>query len=107
MKKIILPLLFCGCALAACQSGGPVMDGYVTDGDYIIANCDDCDNEQIVRYSMPNGNDLVLETERHLIQVEAEPGKAYNYYVWTGEKLYDDDPDLIINNGQAAVLVDE
>lgn len=59
-----------------------------------------------IRFSRPNGNDLVLETSGYILQVEGAPNKKYDYYVWTGDKDYSDDPDLIIQNGTAAVLVE-
>ena len=70
-------------------------------------DCIDCGGVQMVKYSMPNGNDLKLETAHHVIEIEAEPGKSYDYYVWTGEKTYQDDPDLVVQDGVASVLVAE
>lgn len=60
-----------------------------------------------IRYSTPNGNDLVLETPEYVLQIEGASGKKYDYYVWTGNHDYTNDPDLIIQDGNAAVLVVE
>ena len=56
---------------------------------------------------MPNGNDLKLETDRHVVHVTADPNTNYAYYVWTGDKSYDDDPDIMVENGEAYVLTIE
>jgi hypothetical protein len=56
---------------------------------------------------MPNGNDLVLETERHIIQIQAPADVKYSYRVWAGEKGVDSYPDLVVEDGQAMVLVEE
>lgn len=104
MKQNILFLLVIGIALCGCKSGNNVS---VVDNDYVeYAACADAD-AQTVRYSMPNGNDLVLETAHHVIQIDAPPGVKYDYYVWTGNRSYSDDPDLIVQDGVAAVLVEE
>ncbi len=55
---------------------------------------------------MPNGNDLVLETKKRVLHIEAQPNKKYDYYVWTGDKSYEQDPDLIVQDGVAAVLAE-
>ena len=60
-----------------------------------------------IKFSTPAGNDLRLETDEYVLKIEGAPNKQYDYYVWTGEKQYTDDPDLIIQNGTAAVLVKE
>lgn len=60
-----------------------------------------------IKYSTPNGNDLVLETPEYVIQIEGAPNKKYDYYVWTGKRDYAEDPDLIIQDGTAAILVAE
>lgn len=101
MKSNILFLLVAVLAIAGCRSGGNSMN---TVGFEDNAECGDV---RVVEYSMPNGNDLQLETANHVIKIEAQPGKLYDYYVWTGEKTYADDPDLIIQEGTAAVLVAE
>ncbi len=107
MNKNIFALLIVSCALIACRSetNAPADIEYVEYDEY--AACENCVPGQKIRYSMPNGNDLVLETPRRVIQFDAEPGKSYDYYVWTGDKSYDDDPDMIVHDGVAAVLVEE
>ncbi len=88
-------------AIAGCRSNNaPVAEQPVVD-------CIDCGGVNMVQYSMPNGNDLKLETAHHVIQIDAQPGKQYDYYVWTGEKTYADDPDIIVQEGNAAVLIEE
>ncbi|MBR2285900.1 MAG: hypothetical protein IJ866_00335 [Alphaproteobacteria bacterium] len=101
MKKNILFLLIAAVAFAGCRSD----DAPVDNGDYV--DCIDCGTVNMVEYSMPHGNDLKLETAHHVIQIDAVPGKTYDYYVWTGNKDYADDPDIIVNEGTAAVLVSE
>ena len=98
MKRNILFLLIAAFAFAGCRSGNAPVE---------YADCIDCDGINRVEYSMPNGNDLKLETAHHVIEIEAQPNKAYNYYVWTGDKSYDEDPDLIVEEGVASVLVEE
>lgn len=101
MKRNILFLLMATIAIAGCRSNNaPVAEQPVVD-------CIDCGGVNMVQYSMPNGNDLKLETAHHVIQIDAQPGKQYDYYVWTGEKTYADDPDIIVQEGNAAVLIEE
>lgn len=104
MKKNILFLLLAVVAVAGCRSeNAPVDNANAIDS----IECVNCGGANMVQYSMPNGNDLKLETAHHVIQVQAQPGKQYDYYVWTGEKTYDQDPDLVVQDGIAAVLVEE
>ena len=104
MKKNVLFLLLAVAAVAGCQSNDvPVDNTNAIDS----IECVDCGDVNIVQYSMPNGNDLKLETAHHVIQIDGRPGKQYDYYVWTGEKTYADDPDIIVQDGTAAVLVEE
>ena len=109
MKRNILFLLIAALAFAGCQSNDVPVDNveYVDDTIDSVVTCTDCDGVQVVPYSMPNGNDLKLETAHHVVQIDGKPGKQYDYYVWTGEKTYNDDPDIIIQDGTAAVLVEE
>jgi hypothetical protein len=92
MKKIFLLLLVV--LLAACHGTTADVNDASVNPECIGDNC------EIVRYSTPNGNDLVLETAQHVIQIEAKPDVKYMYYVWGGDKTTDDEPDLIIKNGQ-------
>ena len=101
MKRNILFLLVAALAFAGCRSN----DAPVDNVEYI--DCVNCNGVSVVQYSMPNGNDLKLETAHHVIEIEAQPGKQYDYYVWMGDKEYSDDPDLVVQDGVAAVLVEE
>ena len=101
MKRNTLFLLVAALAFAGCRSSNPSVD------NVDIVDCINCDGANVVQYSMPNGNDLKLETAHHVIQIEAQPGKQYNYYVWTGGKAYNDDPDLVVQDGVASVLVEQ
>lgn len=92
MKKILLLLLVV--LLAACRGTTADVDDASVNPECVGSNC------EIVRYSMPNGNDLVLETNQHVIQIEAKPDVKYAYYIWGGDKSTDEEPDLIIKNGQ-------
>ena len=94
MKRYLLAILLLG--LTGCMSGTPESVPVVCSGD-----CSD------VNFSMPNGNDLELETDHHIIHIMAQPDSDYAYYVWTGDKTYDDDPDIKIENGDAYVLTNE
>lgn len=102
MKKLILPLMVVCAGLAACTTGSDTATDYQpATPDCVGANC------SIVKYSSPNGNDLVLETDRHIIQIEAQSNTPYSYYVWTGDKSEQQDPDLIVQDGEAMILVEE
>lgn len=101
MKRNILFLLIAAIAVAGCRSS----DAPVVEHEY--TECINCGGANVVAYSMPNGNDLKIETAHHVITVEAQPGKQYDYYVWTGDKTYTDDPDLVVQEGNASVLVSE
>ena len=103
MKRNVLFLLIAAAAFAGCRSDNAPVSGE----EYEYAECADCDGANVVEYSMPNGNDLKLETAHHVIEIQAQPGKQYDYYVWTGEKSYDSDPDLVVQDGVASVLVSE
>ncbi len=107
MRKIYLPFFILTFALIGCQSDAPMTE-YVEFANISEATiCENCIPGTSVSYSMPNGNDLVIETPRRVIQIQGKPNQAYDYYVWTGDKTYADDPDLIVNEGVAAVLVTE
>ena len=95
MKRILLFLSVV--VLAACQGTTPD-DSSSVNPECIGQNC------EIVRYSTPNGNDLVLETSEHVIEIEAEPGVKYAYYIWGGDKSTDEKPDLIIKDGQPVTI---
>lgn len=105
MKQIFLFLLIATVGLAGCRSASNDFVVETEDTEYaadcIGANC------AIIHFSSPNGNDLILETDRHIIEIAAQPGVAYSYYVWAGDKETTDDADLIIHNGNAMVLIEE
>ncbi len=111
MKKNIFGLFILAGVLAACQNGGQEMvdcsNCTQCNESAQIAPCANCIAGGRVQYSMPNGNDLVLETSKRVLHIEAQPNKKYDYYVWTGDKSYEEDPDLIVQEGVAAVLVTE
>ena len=86
--------------MTACQSATPV-DGYTDESVCVGTDC------AIIRYDMPNGNDLVLETAHHKIEIAAQPNVKYGYYVWTGDKKTTDDPDMIVEDGNVMILVEE
>lgn len=99
MNKILLPLMVMVLALAGCRTAS-------NDVEYVepTAVC----AGGVVEYSMPNGNDLLLETKSHVVHVTAQPNKQYEYRVWTGDKPTTDNPDLIVNpDGSSMVLVSE
>lgn len=97
MKRYTFAILLLG--LMGCVSHEPI------EYDDVAVPCaGDCSD---VLFDMPNGNDLVLETAHHIIKVVAEPNTDYAYYVWTGNKTYNDDPDIKIEQGDAYVLSEE
>lgn len=104
MKRNILFLMVAALAVAGCWSKNAPVDA-VDNAEYV--DCVDCDGAHMVQYSMPNGNDLKLETAHHVIEVQGQPGKKYDYYVWTGKREYSDDPDLIVQDGVAAIRIEE
>ena len=98
MKRSIVAILLLG--LTGCMSGTP-------DQEYMDASIECAGDCSAVNFSMPNKNDLKLETDRHIVHVTSVPDTGYAYYVWTGEKSYSDDPDIVIENGTAYVLTQE
>jgi S-adenosylhomocysteine hydrolase len=101
MKRIILLPIVMGAMLnlAACQMASEqVVVEQENAAECIGADC------SIIRYATPNGNDLMLETENHVIQITATPGTPYTYYVWAGNKTTSDEPDIIVDQGTAMVL---
>ena len=98
-------------ALAGCRSDAPEMEYYPDDyaqydDVYVAANTSQMgpkwgandDFAYVVPANRPNG--LVLETARHIIQIEPMANEQYAYVVWNGPKSMDDKPDLIIANGR-------
>lgn len=109
MKKMILPMMGAMLFLAGCQSASEefYVDEYETVEEAVDFNGCVGANCSIIRYESPNGNDLVLETERHIIQIQAPADVKYSYRVWAGGKGVDADPDLIVEDGQAMVVTEE
>lgn len=119
MKKKNIAFIIALFALAACNRGGEMTPTeYVEyDRNTVVFYQDDgassasvpCDNNgtSMIKYSAPNDSDLVLETAHHVIQIQGTPNKPYAYYVWAGGKDYSEDPDLIVEDGAAAILVEE
>ncbi len=103
MKQIlILPILMGAMfALAGCQTAS---DGVIVEQE-MASECIGADCS-IIRYATPNGNDLMLETDKHVIQITANPGTPYTYYVWAGNKTTSDDPDMVVDQGTVMVLTD-
>lgn len=103
MKQIILPMMGLMMILAGCQSSS---DDVYTEQPNIANACAGA-NCAVVRYASPNGNDLVLETDKHIIEIQAPTDTPYSYYVWAGDKDVADDPDLIVEDGKSMVLIEE
>lgn len=102
MKVKLFALMGIVLVLAACQSApSNEYSNSISAPECVGANC------AVVHYATPNGNDLLLETDRHVIHVVAETNVPYKYYVWAGEKTTADDPDMIVQDGEAMVLVEE
>ena len=103
MKRIfVLPILMGAMfALAGCQTAS---EGVIVEQE-MASECIG-ENCSIIRYAMPNGNDLMLETANHVIQITANPGTPYTYYVWAGNKTTADDPDMIVEDGETMILTD-
>lgn len=103
MKRIILPIMGMMVFLAGCQSSSDeVITQQPDKADMCVG-----ENCAIMRYESPNGRDLVLETSKHIIEIQAPADVPYSYYVWTGGKDVSQDPDLIIEDGKSMVLVEE
>ncbi len=103
MKHIIVALMGVMVILAGCRSSS---NEVVVEQESVTDVCAGT-NCAIMRYASPNGNDLVVETAKHIIQVQAPANVPYTYQVWAGEKSVTDDPDLIVQDGKAMVLVEE
>ena len=92
--------------LVGCRTAS---DEYTVETVDVNATSECIDTDcSIIHFASPNGNDLVLETAHHVIQIDAQPGVPYSYHVWAGDKdMTSDDADLIIHDGQAMVLINE
>lgn len=106
-------------ALAACSQGGETTPVEYSQYDYDVDEYvyyQDMDSmnspvmtpvdsgKSVIKYSIPNDSDLVLETAHHVIQIQGNQNQPYAYYVWAGDKDYTEDPDLIVDEGVPAVL---
>ena len=89
--------------LAGCQSSS---EKVITEQSDYTETCAGA-GCAIVRYESPNGKDLVLETSKHVIEIQASADVPYSYYVWAGGKDTTQNPDLIIEDGKSMVLVEE
>ena len=98
MKRYIFAILLLG--LTGCMSGTP-------EGGFDGASVECSGDCSSVNFSMPNDNDLKLETDHHIIHIMADPNSQYAYHVWTGDKTYEDDPDIIVEQGTAYVITNE
>ncbi len=112
MKKNILPIIFISLSVAACNRTAPVSDVQYAPGTEFVeysetTSVDAGPGTSVIKYSVPNDSDLVLETAHHVIQIQGAQNTPYKYYVWAGGKDYADDPDLIVEDGTAAILVEE
>lgn len=70
--------------------------------NFVPCNSPDCSG---ALFASPNGNDLLLETKHHIIHMEGVPNKEYTYRVWTGDNTQE--PNLIIENGVGAILIEQ
>lgn len=114
MQKHILLLSIL--TLAACTSDAPTRPIYSAAPAYdtgdIEYECGQCGAAVApapvtqVEFSTPRGNDLLLETPRHIIHVTGQPNVPYAYGVWLGDRDMTDDPDMVVAGGAAAILVE-
>lgn len=115
MKRNILSLFILCCVLAACQTQRAPVEHveYADDFDVeyqtvVVPRGTDCANNNPsvseIKYSVPRDGDLTLETRHHVIQIQGAPNTAYEYRVWAGAKGYNNDPDLIVDDGNIMVL---
>lgn len=115
MKRNIVFLFVMSCVLAACQTAPEPVE-YVEYADNIdvgyqtvvVPACTDSVTDDasvsMIKYSVPRDGDLTLETRHHVIQIQGAPNTAYEYRVWAGDKGYDNNPDLIVNDDNIMVL---
>ncbi len=103
MKQKYISLMIILAALAGCRSANEGVSEPMADELYRCVG-PEC---SIIRMDTPNGNDLTLETKNHVIQIQADPNTQYSYYVWTDGKPTTADPDLIVEDGQAMMLIEE
>lgn len=128
MTRKILFLLFGTVAIAACQQNTPryVNDDVITyeqflgyvpdpatlcqsgrDGTQCVSPRAGAMPAQNAVKVAPDGGNLYMETDKYVIEIQGNPTKKYNYYIWTGNATYDDAPDVIVNDGVPSVLVQQ
>lgn len=93
--------------MSACHRGA---DEYVADNMYY-------ESDTVVEYTAPVpvttriganlDRDLVVETDKHIIQMVGNPDKKYEYRVWIGDTDESTDPDVIVNRGTVMVRTDD
>lgn len=103
---LLLSLMF---VMAACTRGD---DNVVVNDEFYEYETE----QQVVMQpvSLPttivNANmdrDIVVETDRNIIQMVGNPGTQYKYYVWTGGQDTNTDPDVIVDRGTVMVRTAE
>lgn len=110
MNKKYLFLLILASVLVGCRSAetGTEYVEYADDVEYQTIMMPDTNSGNAtvseIKYSVPRDGDLTLETRHHVIQIQGDPNTAYEYRVWAGNKDYNDDPDLIVDDGDIMVL---
>lgn len=114
MKAKFILFLVVAVALAGCRSDRGVGTEYVEYSDdvqYISGQSDNgnmpCASDagtSTIKYSVAQNGDLTLETRHHVINVNGAPSGSYAYYVWAGDKTYNDAPDLIVEDNTIMTL---
>lgn len=107
MSKVffLLPLM---AVLVACTHGADVSDVYddYYDDDYFEycapTSARPAASDEKIIVASPNGNDLVLETKRHIIHIAAQSDAPHEYRVWSGGNE-SADPELIVSDGVAII----
>ena len=74
--------------------------------EHDVSECIDSKCQIIDVYS-PAGNDLVVETPRHIVHVTATPDVRYEYRVWAGGAGMTTAPDVIVHDGDVMILTDD
>lgn len=114
MRKNIISLFVVSCVLAACASHDAPVEyveyaEYTDDIEYqpVITPYQTAPAVSTIKYSVPRDGDLTLETRHHIIQIQGDTNKEYEYHVWAGDKTYAHDPDLIVTDDNIMVLKEE
>lgn len=110
MKKLNL-LFLVALSVAGCHRAS---DEFVADSMYY-------ETDTVVEYATPSRptvpaatciganleRDLVVETDKHVIQMVGQPDTKYEYRVWIGDTDESTDPDVIVNRGTVMVRTDD